>query len=83
MNGKIQVHQNSHQIGVSLTHSLDASYTIPLTLKTYGPSDWKNVLIKQEIKEQHVQPKYDSKGYYIVYQAYPKTENIELLKIND
>jgi peptidoglycan/xylan/chitin deacetylase (PgdA/CDA1 family) len=81
MNAKIKVQQKGDQIGVSLTHSLDVQlYNIPLTLKTYVPSGWKNVLIKQETKEQHVQPKHDSKGTYVLYQAYPNTGSIELLE---
>ncbi len=53
---------------------------VTLTLKTYVPSDWKIVLVKQQTKEQYVQPKHDSKGIYVLYQSVPHGGSVELSK---
>nr|HAD50914.1 hypothetical protein [Algoriphagus sp.] len=58
--------ESDKKIQISLKSELDpAIYSIPLTLKTYLPSNWKNVELgnsgeKIEIKE-------DEKGKYISY----------------
>jgi hypothetical protein len=67
MNSEISTSiESDKKIQISLKSELDpAIYSIPLTLKTYLPSNWKNVELgnsgeKIEIKE-------DEKGKYISY----------------
>ena len=77
MNSKVKVNKKGNKIIVNPTHSLDKnSYNEPLTLKTYVASGWKNVLVKQEGKEQKVSPEKDEKGSYILCQAFPDTGSI-------
>lgn len=81
MNAKVQVDEKDNQITVSLTHSLDARvYNEPLTLKTYVPPGWKKILVKQQDREQHLQPRHDQNGMYVLYQANPNTGNVTLSK---
>jgi len=62
--------EKNGRIMITLSHSLDKSmYYLPLTLKTYVPSDWKNV---KKIQGRHIQQlavKKDEKGSYVLYQA--------------
>lgn len=79
MHAKIQEDKSNDKMMVHLTHSLDKTmYTIPLTLKTYVSADWKTVQVKQGDKAQQIQPKTDEKGAYILYQAVPNDEPVEL-----
>lgn len=81
MNSKVQANKKDNQIIVSLTHSLDPKvYNESLTLKTYVPSHWKKVLVKQQTTEQHIQPRQDENGIYILYQGSPDNSDIELSK---
>jgi hypothetical protein len=53
-------------------------YTVPLTLKTYVPAAWKQVLVKQGTKVQRVKPSGDGQGTYVLYQANPNSSAIQL-----
>jgi hypothetical protein len=67
------------KIVVSLKHSLDkVLYNFPLTLKTYVDPDWKNVMIKQGEKTVTIVPASDEKGIFVLYQATPNAEDIEI-----
>jgi peptidoglycan/xylan/chitin deacetylase (PgdA/CDA1 family) len=69
-------------ITVNLTHTLDKSmYNIPLTLKTYVSSSWKQVQVKQGTKTQKIKPLTDPKGTYVLYQAIPNTTSVQLSAI--
>ncbi len=60
------------KIILTLRHSLDKSmYNIPLTLKTYIPSGWKSVNIKQGKHNKHACIASDEQGSYVLYQVYP------------
>jgi peptidoglycan/xylan/chitin deacetylase (PgdA/CDA1 family) len=60
------------KIMVTLTHSLNQSmYNLPLTLKTYISSEWKEANIKQGKHSQKADIHKDDKGNYILYQGYP------------
>jgi len=75
----MQSSEKGDQILVSLTHSLDKTmYNIPLTLKTYVSSNWKEVRVKQGEKDQRVCPLKDEKGAYILYQIIPNANPVEL-----
>jgi hypothetical protein len=67
---------------VSLTHSLDKSmYYLPLTLKTYVPSSWKQVKVMQGKHSRSANVEHDDKGSYVTYEAEPNGEQIELSSI--
>ncbi len=67
------------KIVVSVKHSLDPTwYDFPLTLKTYVDTDWQNVSVKQGTKTVTVHSSSDDKGHYVLYQALPNKEEIEI-----
>ena len=69
---KVSNNQKGGKIMVTLNHPLDKSmYNIPLTLKTYVPSNWKQTNIKQGKHNQQANLEKDDKGSYIQYQVYP------------
>ncbi|GEO06143.1 hypothetical protein AAE02nite_38070 [Adhaeribacter aerolatus] len=79
MNAKVQVAEKEDKVTVNLTHDLDKTmYNLPLTLKSYVSPDWKTVQVKQGEKTQRVQPQQDAKGTYVLYQAQPNAQPIEL-----
>jgi hypothetical protein len=53
-------------------------YNIPLTLKTYVPSKWKDVLVIKDNRETTVDQLHDSSGYYVLYQAIPNFGKVTL-----
>ena len=70
-----------NKITVELTHSLDhQTYDLPLTLKTYLSSDWKNVVVKQNGKEQNIAAEKDAAGNFVLYKAVPNEGAITILK---
>ncbi len=69
---KLQSSQKGGNIVVALSHSLDKTmYNVPLTLKTYVPSEWKLAKVKQGTHIYIVKPAKDEKGTYVLYQARP------------
>lgn len=61
-------------IKVTLTHTLDkAQYDLPLTLKTYIPSQWTKVTVTQNKKVQNPTIQRDAEGPYILYQLTPNS----------
>jgi len=82
MNSHIESNVTGTSITVSLSHSLDKKmYHLPLTLKTYVPSKWVEVNIKNGETVSKVQTLQDEKGSYVLYQAYPDGSILELTKI--
>jgi len=80
-NAKIEASKLESDITINLTHSLkDDRYTLPLTLKTYVPNQWGTVTIRQGNKKQKISTQTDDKGSYIIYQAYPNSETVNLTK---
>ena len=66
-------------ITVSLTHSLDANmYDLPLTLKTYVPAAWRNVIVTQGALRRRVAVQHDDQGAYVLYQLNPNSTNASL-----
>lgn len=81
MDAKATSKFSGDSISVSLSHSLDKSvYNIPLTLKTYIPSEWGKVRVTQIDKISEAIPEKDGKGTYVLYPAYPDSETIILMK---
>jgi peptidoglycan/xylan/chitin deacetylase (PgdA/CDA1 family) len=69
------------KIEISLSHSLDKSmYDVALTLKTYVPSGWKIVHVRQGKRSFELSVKTDDKGSYVVYRAYPNKEHVSISK---
>jgi peptidoglycan/xylan/chitin deacetylase (PgdA/CDA1 family) len=69
---KVNNSQKNGSIMIDLKHSLDKKmYDIPLTLKTYVPSDWKAANVKQGKSVTKVEISKDSKGSFVQYQASP------------
>ena len=79
MEAQISFTNNQDQLSIQLTHNLDPKlYDLPLTLKTYIPSNWKEVEITQGKISKHVKAGKDENGQYVVYQAIPNQEDIVL-----
>jgi peptidoglycan/xylan/chitin deacetylase (PgdA/CDA1 family) len=79
MNSKVESQTDGKEITVKLNHSLDTSlYQLPLTLKTYVPASWKNVLVSQGVEQQTVQAESDARGSYILYHATPNAAPVKL-----
>jgi len=82
MNSTIKATVNDGKIAVTLTHSLDKTmYCIPLTLKTYVPSKWKEVQVKQGDENKHFPTQRDAGGSFVVFQAIPNGSVIEVTGI--
>jgi peptidoglycan/xylan/chitin deacetylase (PgdA/CDA1 family) len=83
MNAKLKVDKQKTRIRITLQHTLDKSkYNLPLTLKTYVDPSWNVVTIKQGNRSVPAQPLQDSRGSYVLYQALPNLQPIELVKGN-
>jgi hypothetical protein len=79
MEAQISFTNNQDQLSIQLTHNLDPKlYDIPLTLKTYIPSNWKDVEVIQGKLVKRVKTGKDENGQYVVYQAIPNQEDIVL-----
>jgi peptidoglycan/xylan/chitin deacetylase (PgdA/CDA1 family) len=67
------------QVSVELTHRLARTYyDLPLTLKTYVPTDWKKATVSQGAVTQQAAIQHDDKGAFVLYQATPNTDKILL-----
>lgn len=67
------------KITVNITQTLDNTiYDIPLTLKTYVSSKWKEVQVNQENEFRYYKVQNDSGGAYVFYQVYPNGKDIDL-----
>jgi peptidoglycan/xylan/chitin deacetylase (PgdA/CDA1 family) len=79
MNASLSSIDLDGKIVVSLKHSLDpALYKFPLTLKTYVDPSWKKVNVKQSASVITMVPMTDEKGTFVLYQAVPNSEDIEV-----
>ena len=82
MSAEVQAGEEEDQVVVTLTHSLDKTmYDIPLTLKTYVPSEWKIVHVKQGDQEGQINPEQDERGVYVMYQALPNAGSVVLSEV--
>jgi peptidoglycan/xylan/chitin deacetylase (PgdA/CDA1 family) len=79
MNTVIDTEKKGREITVDVKNTLDTTmYNIPLTLKTYVPSKWKDVLVIKDNRETTVDQLHDSSGYYVLYQAIPNFGKVTL-----
>jgi len=78
---KVMTGNKDGKIMVSVNHPLDkAQYYLPLTLKTYVPSGWKNVKETQGKRTHQLSVEADDKGSYVLYQADPNGSAVVLSK---
>jgi peptidoglycan/xylan/chitin deacetylase (PgdA/CDA1 family) len=69
---EVHKEQKNGKLAITLLSSLDKTmYDLPLTLKTYVSPDWKKVWVWQGKRMQRIDAYTDSKGTYVLYQAYP------------
>jgi hypothetical protein len=81
MNAEVNYVKESDKIMVELNHSLDRElYDIPLTLKTYVPSGWETVEIRQGEKIWFAETESSKDGRYVHYHAVPNVEEIVLIR---
>ena len=81
MDSKIDSKNDNNKITIKLTNSLDKIlYDEPVTLKTYLPESWKNVLVKTQNAEKKIASQKDDKGVFVLYQAVPNKGSIEITK---
>ncbi len=81
MSAKINVKEKGEKIVFTLDQSLNGdTYNLPLTLKTYVPAEWKEVMIKQGEKNAKLTAQSNEKGHYVLYQAIPNGEEVELAR---
>ena len=81
MNAKLEHNKDGNKIKIRLSHDLDPElYNLPLTLKTYVPSNWKPVEVSQGEKNWLPNIETDEFGSYINYKAYPNGDDIVISK---
>ncbi len=79
MHAKVQVNQKNNKLLINLHHNLDKKwYNLPLTLKTYVPPHWKTVHRQQGNRQQQLRSTQDAKGTFVLYQAVPNAQPVEL-----
>ena len=81
MSASVNVEKHDDKIFLNLSHTLDKNqYAVPLTLKTYVNSDWKEIVVRQGDKSENVSSLSDDVGTYVLYQAIPNGTAVELSK---
>jgi peptidoglycan/xylan/chitin deacetylase (PgdA/CDA1 family) len=78
---QVQISRRGNVIEVVLRHDLKAeSYVLPLTLKTYVPSKWSAVEVRQGNQVKSVQVGRDKGKAHVMYQAVPNGQPVTLTK---
>jgi peptidoglycan/xylan/chitin deacetylase (PgdA/CDA1 family) len=81
MNATAEASAGKGKILVRLNHRLDKNlYDLPLTLKTYVSPAWKKVKVTQGGKASQISTSTDGKGTFVLYQAQPNAQAVELTK---
>jgi peptidoglycan/xylan/chitin deacetylase (PgdA/CDA1 family) len=81
MGSIIKTGRKGRKITVNIINTLDPTmYSIPLTLKTYVPSKWKKVQVKEGSEKRIICPQYDMMGSYILYQVIPNAGETEVTR---
>jgi peptidoglycan/xylan/chitin deacetylase (PgdA/CDA1 family) len=79
MHGAVHSDRDGEAISVVLRDDLtDVSYDLPLTLKTYVPSEWHAVEMRQGERSNRLQIVRDQGKSYVLYQAQPNAEVVRL-----
>jgi len=80
--GTITSFKDGEVISLVLRSGLtDLSYDLPLTLKTYVPSEWKIVEVRQGERTTQVQVVRANDADYVLYQAVPNAEVVRLSRV--
>jgi peptidoglycan/xylan/chitin deacetylase (PgdA/CDA1 family) len=75
----VRTYRESNEISVVLRDDLtDASYDLPLTLKTQVPPGWRTVEIRQGDQVKRVEAFQEKGANYVLYQAVPNAEAVRL-----
>jgi peptidoglycan/xylan/chitin deacetylase (PgdA/CDA1 family) len=75
----VSSYQDGNAISVVLRQSLtDVSYDLPLTLKTLVPPEWERVEVRQGRRRQIAEVIHDQGRGYVLYQAVPNSEVVNL-----
>jgi peptidoglycan/xylan/chitin deacetylase (PgdA/CDA1 family) len=81
MNAEVKNTIEGDKIIIELRHNLDPGlYDLPLTLKTYVPSDWENIKVTQRGKDLGMKISNDEGGQFVHYQAYANLQDIIVTK---
>jgi peptidoglycan/xylan/chitin deacetylase (PgdA/CDA1 family) len=79
LHGSVHSYQEGNSISVVLRDDLtDASYDLPLTLKTSVPAEWRTVDVRQGSGAEQAQVVTDKGANYVEYQALPNAEVVTL-----
>lgn len=79
---EVQDKLSGKKIEITFSHSLDKTmYDLPLTLKTYVPSAWKQARVHQGTHNANVKVMHDAEGNFIRYTAYPNDALVTLSAI--
>jgi peptidoglycan/xylan/chitin deacetylase (PgdA/CDA1 family) len=79
MSATVTAVQKQNSITVNLRHSLDTKdYNVPLTLKTYLPAKWNNIVLINGLSTEKLHIKKDNKGRYVLYKLPPNKGIIEI-----
>jgi len=79
MHADVRTYRYGDVISVVVRDDLkDASYDLPLTLKTYVPANWPGVEIRQGSRTARTEVIGDKMRGYVYYQAVPNAETITL-----
>ncbi|HEY9489096.1 MAG TPA: polysaccharide deacetylase family protein [Chryseosolibacter sp.] len=79
MAARINSRQEDNQIIVSVEHTLDKDlYNYPLTLKTYVPDGWSEVVVREGDKSITATPRKDERGSFVLYPVSPNGEEVIL-----
>lgn len=78
---QIQATVKEDEIALSLSSELDPEvYTVPLTLKTYVPKDWKSIQVTQGSLQVTAEIQSDEKGNFVIYNVSPDGGSVLLKK---
>ena len=79
MHSSVRSYREGDEISVVLRDDLtDASYDLPLTLKTQVPSEWLTVEVRQGDQTERVEAFQEKGRSYVLYQAVPNAEVVKL-----
>jgi peptidoglycan/xylan/chitin deacetylase (PgdA/CDA1 family) len=82
VHAEVRTYRYGDAISVVLRDDLkDASYDLPLTLKTYVPAGWRGVSVRQGNRKQSLETIGDQMRRYTYYSAVPNAETITLTAI--
>lgn len=82
MSAKVNVKEKGEKIVLTLDQSLDRNlYNLPLTLKTYVPVEWKEVMVRQGEKSEKLNARSDEEGAYVLYQANPNGGDVVVSRL--